>query len=334
MSYNYCTLFNYNYLSRGLVLYDSLKKVHSDFTLYVFAFDEETRSYITKLYLQNCVVIGMQDFEDEELLRVKPTRSFTEYCWTCTPSVIRYAITKYNLSSCTYLDADLYFYTSPDKIFKELSSSSVGITPHNYSKEYDREKVSGRYCVQFVFFRNDENGMKALEWWREKCNEWCYSRIEEDRFGDQKYLDYFSQNFKGVHDINTTGSGIAPWNISRYKFFKNKNRVMAVNDTGSEFPVIFIHFHKVDIDFTSKTVYLKKYYLKNEHINLIYRPYLKEIITFENLINNSQFLVEEFRIKSATMIEVSFLSIIRRIINTSALRRLYNFNFKQKKPLH
>lgn len=324
MKRNYCTLFNYNYLSRGLVLYNSLKKTHKEFTLYIFTLDEKTRAYLQNMNPDNCVIVGHNEFEDQDLLKVKSERTFAEYCWTCTSSVIRYAITKYNLDSCTYLDADLYFYASPEIIFNELEQSSVGLTPHNYSKEYDKENVAGKYCVQFVYFRNNENGMMALEWWRERCIEWCYARMEKGRFGDQKYLDYFDQ-FKGITDINNEGSGIAPWNILRFDFYRNNENILYGKDKhGKHFPVIFYHFHKIKIDYDEKTAFLDKYYYKPAVIDLVYKPYLEELISWDNLISGKNYSLNDFRIKSPGKGGLVTGQVLRKLGNIVLLRRLYN----------
>ena len=32
-------------------------------------------------------------------------------------------------------------------------------------------------------------GLKALKWWRDRCLEWCYARIEDGKFGDQFYIE-------------------------------------------------------------------------------------------------------------------------------------------------
>ena len=42
----YCTLFDSNYLDKGLVLYHSLCACEPDFRLYVFAFDERCREVL------------------------------------------------------------------------------------------------------------------------------------------------------------------------------------------------------------------------------------------------------------------------------------------------
>ena len=89
---NFCTLFDSNYLPRALVMYHSLEETGEDFTLYVVCFDDLALEVLNKLKLANLVAIPLGDFESEELLAVKPERTATEYCWTCTPHVIRYVL--------------------------------------------------------------------------------------------------------------------------------------------------------------------------------------------------------------------------------------------------
>ena len=90
---NYCTLFNTNYLTRALVMYDSMVATKANFHLYIFAFDDTVHDFFKNKYLRNNItVISLSELEDPELLKVKPTRSAGEYCWTSTSSVILYAI--------------------------------------------------------------------------------------------------------------------------------------------------------------------------------------------------------------------------------------------------
>ena len=65
---NYCTLFNCNYLTRGLAMYESLKEHSKDFHLFIFAFDDRSYELLNKLNLEFVTVISLLEFEDEELL--------------------------------------------------------------------------------------------------------------------------------------------------------------------------------------------------------------------------------------------------------------------------
>ena len=262
--YNYCTLFDSNYLTRGLAMYESLENHSEEFHLYIFAFDDKSYTLLQALKYKNITVISLLEFEDEVLLQIKPGRGAGEYCWTCTPSIIKYSIEKFDLKSCTYLDADLYFFSNPSILIDEMGDASVLITEHRYTPEYDQSKTSGIYCVQFMTFKNDQRGMKVLNWWRNSCNEWCFARFEDGKFGDQKYLDDWTTRFDGIHVLQHLGGGVAPWNVQQYNLSDNKVEL------------IFYHFHNYKI-IENKKVELGTYKLNKIVIDELYKPYSKHL---------------------------------------------------------
>jgi hypothetical protein len=277
MKLNFCTLFDSNYIARGLALYDSLLKHSRNFHLYIFAFDDKAFTVLKGMKLKHATVIALSEFEDEELLKIKPTRSRGEYCWTCTSSTILYAIKKYNLDNVTYLDADMLFYNNPQILIDEMGDDSVMITEHRYTAEYDQSKISGKYCVQFMFFKNDERGMRVLNWWRERCLEWCYNRVEDGKFGDQKYLDVWTSDFPGVHELRHLGGGVAPWNIQQYEFKKDVDRwLLRTKGSGDYMELVFIHFHDL-VFFKDGFVRLSKYPISSIVQREFYTPYLKQL---------------------------------------------------------
>ena len=279
---NYCTLFDSNYIMRGLAMYNSLKKYSKNFQLYIFAFDDNCYNKLNELKLENVTVISLNEFEDEELLEVKPTRTAGEYCWTSTPSTILYCIERYELESCTYLDADLYFFSNPDVLIDEMEKAgkSVLITNHRYTSEYDQSVTSGIYCVQFMTFKNDEKGLKVLKWWRNACLDWCYARQENGKFGDQKYLDTWPNQFEGIHDLENLGGGVAPWNIQQYIF--DNNLVGEEVTTGNRFDLIFYHFHGFKV-YSNNYYDCNMYELSDENIEYIYKPYINELLLIKKM---------------------------------------------------
>lgn len=282
MIYNFCTLFDSNYLSRGIALYRSLKKHCDNFHLYIFAFDKRTFQILEKMSLEKATVIPLSEFEDEDLLKVKPTRSVAEYCWTSTSSTILYVLENFNVDNCTYVDADVFFYSSPKPIFDELGNKSILITEHRYSPKYNKELKAGKYCVQFVTFRKDENGMKALRWWRERCLEWCYARYEDGKFGDQLYLDDWTERFEGVHVLQHLGGGLAAWNVQQYDFRIVNDKIIGIEKlSGKEFEVIFYHFHYLKF-FSDGKIELGRRTLSRNVLNIFYRNYIKLLDEIKN----------------------------------------------------
>ena len=239
----YVTYFDSNYLSRGLVMYRSLLRHGGAFHLWIICFDDLVYDLLTKLGLENVTLIPLNRFEDEELLRIKPQRSRVEYCWTCTPSTALYVLnTEPHVDAITYLDADLMFFASPEPIFAEAKDASILLTEHRYLPEFNQSRDSGIYNVQFMTFRRNSEGLRALNWWRDRCIEWCFARVEDNKFGDQKYLDDWPDRFSGVHILQHPGAGVAPWNSAQYAFEKIDNKVYVENQ-----PLIFYHFHALKI---------------------------------------------------------------------------------------
>lgn len=265
---NFCTYFDSNYLLKGLGLYTSLKRVTKDFHLYVMAFDNECHDKLNVLSLDNMTVELLSDIETPELLAVKPTRSRGEYCWTCGPSVIYHFLTKYELESITYLDSDLMFLSDPEIVYDEVGDASVAITEQGISEK--AAKTYGKYCVQYMTFRNDTEGIGALTWWRDACIDWCFQKMEETRYGDQKYLDQFPIRWKNVHIIENLGVGIAPWNMHRYKYNNH-----SFSYRGTEYPFVFFHFHGTKIDIVDNVLHIKSLHneLNEQLVDMFYLPY-------------------------------------------------------------
>ena len=262
--HNFCTLFDSHYLTRGVALYESLLENCSEFHLYIYAFDDVSYEILVCLNLSHATIVSLAELEYEALLEVKPTRSVGEYCWTCTPSIIKHAIETYQLPSCTYLDADIYFFADPAPLIDELGDGSILITEHRYTSEYNQAKNSGTYCVQFTTFKNDTSGMSALNWWREACIEWCYNRVEDGKFGDQKYLDDWTVRFEGVHVLQHLGGGVAPWNVQQYDL------------SDPRFEVVFYHFHGLKF-IQNQMVNLGKYKYTPAVLSRVYQPYISHI---------------------------------------------------------
>ncbi len=276
MTLNFCTLFDSHFLASGYTMYSSLKQQCSDFHLYIFAFDDLAAEVLKQLNLPCVTVVTLDEFEDEELLRVKPTRNKGEYCWTCTASTIKYSIEKFNLDHCIYVDADLYFYDDPNLIVQDVlnAQKDVLITSHNYAKKYDKSKISGKYCVQFMYFKNTADSLNVLNWWRNACLEWCYNRIEDGKFGDQKYLDDWLTRYSCVHECSLPGAGIAPWNAYDYDLIENQNHTYSIKSRKSnrESRLIFYHYHKVRL-FSNAIIWGIGYFLPKKFRRHLYLPY-------------------------------------------------------------
>lgn len=245
--YNFCTLFNSCYAARGLVMYESLERCARNFHLYIFAFDDILLKALQEMNLKNATIISLKEFEDERLLKIKAERTSREYCWTCESVTIQYCLNNYDIDNCTYIDADLRFYSDPSVLVDEMGDNDVLLTEHRYARD---TYYGGRFCVQFTTFKNTENGRKILDWWVDRCMEWCGENEEDGKFGDQMYLEDWTERFKGVHVLQHLGGGIAPWNAIDYDFYKDGDKIVGRKiKTGETFDMVFYHFHNTRISY-------------------------------------------------------------------------------------
>lgn len=281
---NFITLYDKNYMSRGIVLYESLKKHCEDFTMYVLAMDDVVASYLPSLGYDDLKVITVADIKEmyPVLVRLEKERTRGEFSWTLSSFCIQYALRKFNLDSCIYVDSDTCFYNNPELLLKECGKKSVLITEHNYTPEYDQSATSGKFCVQFMYFKNNSDGNEVLEYWRSKCEEWCYNRMEDGKFGDQKYLDDWESRFEEiVYNCRNIGCGIAPWNIQKYDIsVENGTYFVTERVTKIKKPVVFFHYHAL-LEIAEKKWVLSQYRLAENDKKLFFEPYIKELYKIE-----------------------------------------------------
>lgn len=245
MIHNFCTLFDKNYLTRGLALYESLLKFCPDFKIWMLCMDAESYEMLKKLNLDKIIPLKIEEIEDKGLLSVKNTRTTSEYCWMMSSSLPLYILEKIGVDMITYLDADLYFFQPMTAIYDEFANNSIMIIPHWFPEKYkSQEKTSGIYNVGMLIFRNDKNGLECLKWWKERCIEWCYAYYEDGKLGDQMYLNVWPEKFERVCILQNRGANVASWNIKGYSFFKKQNELwLKVLENKKEFPLIFYHYH-------------------------------------------------------------------------------------------
>ncbi len=267
MMEHYVTLYDSLFLPQGLAQHISMERHAGEYTLWILCMDYEVHEVLTKLNLPNVRLLKLSSLETEELKRVKPGRTKGEYCWTLTPFTPRFVFEADPLvKRVTYLDADVWFRKDPTPIFQEFEASrkDVLITDHAYAPEYDQSATSGQYCVQFMTF-NREGGELVRKWWEERCIEWCYGRVEDGKFGDQKYLDDWPSRFEDfVHVMRNKELILAPWNATRYPYGNS----------------ILWHFHDVRVCEKSKgkqSIVCVGYSLPKQTKDNVYTVYFEDL---------------------------------------------------------
>lgn len=239
--YYFCTYFDSNYLPKALCLLDSLERHCASFRIYILCLDEDCLKSVKALKRDFIDAMGVAELEKviPQLTKVKDSRSASEYYYTCGPAFIRYVLDfEPAIDIITYLDADLYFFSDPGPLFEAFKGYSIGVVG-NHMPEFRKKRVwQGFYNVGWINFRRDADGLSCLEWWRDRCLEWCYERYEDGKFADQLYLDQWPKLFKGFIEFTHHGANVAPWNAGDYRFAWRNGQIYV-----DEYPIIYYHFH-------------------------------------------------------------------------------------------
>lgn len=304
---HYVTLFDSFFLPQGLALHMSMERHAVPYRLWILCVDDQVFHVLNALKLANVKLMRLSELETDELRRVKENRTVGEYCWTLTPFAPRFVFeADSSVSRVTYLDADMWFRKNPKPIFHEFEQSGkcVLITDHAYAPEYDQSATSGQFCVQFVTFCR-ETGERVRSWWEARCIEWCYSRLEAGKFGDQKYLDDWPERFSDeVHILQQQQFMLAPWNVTRFPY-------------GSS---ILFHFHGLRIG--NKIYVVDFYHLPNVVVKNIYEKYIYDIqVSIKTLSNNGFVYVKQAG-------RFSFVSHFKYIIRS--IRNIFESSFNKR----
>lgn len=284
--YYFCTYFDKNYCDKGLALFESLNTHVKSFTLFVLCLDNDTYELFLHLNLSSVILIRLNEIESRnpDFLATKKNRSIIEYYFTCTSVfILDTLLNNSEIDILTYLDSDMYFFSSIDEIYKLMKNYSILIFEHRFSPHLQSLMIYGRFNVGYLSFRNDEEGIQCLNVWRKECIKWCYDRIEGEKFADQKYLDNWEDLYPKLIIPNNIGFNLAPWNVSQYPIMIGKNKQIKVN--GEQ--LLIYHFHGVKGQlnygfFKSFDIHMKDYLGPNYNdiinLRIMYYQYILHLL--------------------------------------------------------
>ena len=240
------------------------------FKLWIIAMDNQTEEALGRLKPAGVEVIPVTRLETKDLLEVKANRSSKEYCWTITPFAPSAVFDRdSSVTRVTYVDADVWLRRNPGVLFREFEQSGKAsmITEHAFAPEYDTSETAGRFCVQFMPFMASES-QEILARWQFQCLEWCYDYVEDGKFGDQKYLDSWPDEFADqVHVLSRPSLIQGPWNATRFPFSE----------------AIAYHFHGIRW-LGQNRLYRSGYVLPAPLLQYVYEPYASDLFWARDLI--------------------------------------------------
>jgi len=275
----YYSIYRKDYLYKGLVLYESMKIHDSDFKFFLVCMEEESVELLKKMNFIDLYPISIKEIEeyDKRILELKCQRGEKTYIWTAKASVPLYLFDKYQeMDHIIWLDGDTEFLSSPAPIYQEWGENSVLLTPERFTGEYEYlGHLVGFYNTGFMGFKNNEIGRSALNYFKERLQEWKSSEEEQGNWNDQLYVDDWTERFSGIGVSKHDGINLTPFIASRINNEENglvnmKGGVPHIKDI----PIVLYHFMALKY-YDGNEFDLCNYWMKldKQTIEHLYLPY-------------------------------------------------------------
>jgi hypothetical protein len=230
-------------LAKGLASFHSLCQYSDNFLLWVLALDPLCAKKLRSIGDNRLRVVSLADLEKSRpaLRACRRNRSLIEFYFTCSPVFIHFVLGHLKAGEAvTKIDADCYFFASPESIHAQEGDCSLAITPHRFTSHAKEKAIYGKFNVGWVTIRKDPIGSRCAEVWAKQSLTWCYDRPERHRFADQKYLDEWPSRYRNVRVLDRPGINQAPWNSEASLLHATGNKRFV-----DGLPLVFFHYHSL-----------------------------------------------------------------------------------------
>lgn len=257
----YFTSITANYFAKARTLGQTLKKYNPD-APFIVVISDPLPEFINLAEEPMDAVLNSREFK-----RVGNVESFffkhtiTELCTAVKPMAALEIMERYGADSVVYLDPDIAVFDSLRELENMFKTSSILLTPHQTKPEQHDYFIRnneilflkrGSYNFGFFGVKNDEEGLRFLNWWNERLVTYCFDdnydllpELSRDgllgMFTDQKWADLIPSFFDCVKIIKEPGYNVCTWNLSQ-RILKIHGEQITVDGK----PLYFFHFSGYD----------------------------------------------------------------------------------------
>lgn len=254
-----------NYFPKARVLSTTLKKFHPDWKFCMLVsedVDEQTRATMLSYddidevisYDQLIITDGFATkLNDVEFKQWCFKHAIVEFCTAVKGSALKFLLNKPDCEAAFYFDPDIAIFDDLTQLTDHFKNGkSILLTPHltDIEKTYDAvwdNEISilrhGIYNLGFIGVKNDANGHKLAQWWKDRLDMYCYADIPNGVFTDQSWCDMVPAVFDGVHVLRLPQYNVSTWNLN-HRFVDGKDLdSLFVN---KDFKLCFYHFSGFD----------------------------------------------------------------------------------------
>ncbi len=278
MTRRFATYFDSNYAASGLAMVRSLLEQCPSAHITVLCIDEALAPIVEKQFPERVAAIRIANLDatDPNATSIFAASQGWERLAMIKPLLISHVLAQTTENEqVAFIDADTFFFSSPEPVFDELIKASIVLSPHRFNRETHKLLIYGAFNGGFGIWRNDYEGRRSLRDWWQQCVNWCRNSTEKDgRFMDQGYLTAWPTRYERVHILAHRGANLAPWNVGSHRLECGEGLVTVDGE-----PLIFYHFSSIIRDEAQRwlTPYSFEAMRQPIVINEIYRPYIQTL---------------------------------------------------------
>ncbi|MGQ0512036.1 MAG: hypothetical protein ACT4P9_15655 [Betaproteobacteria bacterium] len=271
----YCTIFDGGYLAAALALRQSLLEASPHARAALVCTDPVALETLRAMQLPRTILVPYEAIATQALDRMRGERNRGEFSWTLKPYALLHLAREFPEAAwLVYVDADMMFFGDPDLALPAADRHYV-ITPHRFHPSFTRyARTAGLHNAGYVAMRGTPEGLRAIEWWRDRCFESCSAVPTVDTYADQLYLDRLPQLFPYGEASAHPGLNAAPWNIERYDVSAGARGEVLLDGV----PLLLYHFQALRVlNSWLVDLYAGDRRLSQPVRDLVYQPYLARL---------------------------------------------------------
>ncbi len=215
---------SFAYLDRARILFETLRRHHPDWRLWLCLVDEEPEGFTFRPEQELFdAVVRTEALGIEDLARFKFEHDVVELC-TAVKGPMLCHLFGLGAEKVIYLDPDIAVFNTLAPVVELLDTHDIILTPHQIFPDEtdmairDNEIGSmkyGIYNLGFLAVAARAEGIRFAQWWRDRLLAYCFDDLPSGLFTDQKWCDHVPGLFDQVKILRDPGYNVASWNLSR-----------------------------------------------------------------------------------------------------------------------
>ncbi|MGJ7901619.1 hypothetical protein [Lysobacter sp. 1R34A] len=246
------TSINNGYLPKARILAASVRKHHPEARMVLMLSD---RKHPSLDYSDFDQVLMPEDLgiEVENIDAWLFDHTVVELCTAVKPFAFR-KLFKQGFKNVVYLDPDTVVYSRMSELETDMERHPVTLTPHvsvpaqDVDDLHDGEMLGclrhGVFNLGFLALTDQGEGPAFLQWWLDRCRDYCYDDNQRGLFTDQKWIDLAPCFFSTLNIMRLPSYNVATWNLYYRRVGRGTDGEISVNEI---YPLRFYHFSGFDI---------------------------------------------------------------------------------------